>query len=277
MRTSLDGMLAILAEEAIVLSTYVDGGGVLTIGVGHTASAGQPRPQRGLKLTLRQALQLFAEDLRRFETGVMKAFNRPLLQHEFDGFVSFHFNTGNAEKGTVDDKWDGGNKSAAIRTLKSYCKDNGKVITGLEKRRAREADIIQYGIYPAVKTIRVADGWKGGKAIKERRVPADEIRAVLREIMHPVAKTVEFDAPAPKATPEICPEDAATDGNTGKPEGKPGGGATGAVAGGVSGGIAAGGALAATGWPWPYILGGIGIAASIIFILVLAAKDKSHG
>ena len=40
MKTSLKGILAILDEEAVVLSTYKDSKGVLTIGVGHTAAAG---------------------------------------------------------------------------------------------------------------------------------------------------------------------------------------------------------------------------------------------
>ena len=40
MKTSLKGILAIINEEALVLSTYRDAAGVLTIGVGHTASAG---------------------------------------------------------------------------------------------------------------------------------------------------------------------------------------------------------------------------------------------
>lgn len=270
MRTSLDGMLAILADEAIVLSSYKDGGGVLTIGVGHTANAGQPRPQPGLKLTLRQALQLFVQDLRKFELGVMKAFTTPLKQHEFDGFVSFHFNTGKAEKGSVDDKWDAGDKAAAIKTLKAYRKDNGKIIAGLKMRRAREADIIDHGIYPAVKNVRVADGWKGAKPINERRVPADEIRAVLREILQP-AKTVEFDAPAPKS--EMPPAEAPHDGNPGKPEGEPVGGAGKAIAGGVSGGIAAGGAIAA-GVDWKLVAMIAGCAVALVAIIWLVSKIR---
>lgn len=203
-RTSVDGMLAILADEAVVLSTYKDGGGVATIGVGHTAAAGLPVPMSGLKLTLRQALKLFIEDLRKFELGVMKAFNGPLNQHEFDGFVSFHFNTGKAEKGTVDDKWDRGDKDGAMRTLRAYKKDNGKTIKGLEERRKREAELILTGTYPRVTSVLVADGWRGGSPVKARRVPADEIKAVLREIAAQ-RKTVEFDAPAPAEPPSPAP------------------------------------------------------------------------
>lgn len=269
-RTSVDGMLAILADEAIVLSTYKDGGGVATIGVGHTAAAGLPVPMSGLKLTLRQALKLFIEDLRKFELGVMKAFNGPLNQHEFDGFVSFHFNTGKAEKGTVDDKWDRGDKAGAIRTLKSYKKDNGKTIKGLEERRKREAELILTGTYPRVTSVLVADGWRGGSPVKARRVSADEIKAVLREIMALAqGKTVEFDAPAPDEPPSPAPSARPL-----PPAGEvKGGGAGGAVAGG--GIIAGGGAAAvAAGFDWKLVAMIGGCALALLAIIWLVAKIR---
>lgn len=265
-RTSIDGMIAILTSEAVVLSAYDDGVGVWTIGVGHTAKAGQPHPKPGLKLTLRQALMLFTQDLRKFETGVMKAFTTPLQQHEFDGFVSFHFNTGQAERGTVDDKWDAGNKTGAMKTLLSYNKGGGKVMDGLKTRRAEEKAMIMEGHYPAVKKIKVADKAHRGKFSGVRMVPVDEIKAVLREIL------AGGTAPAQ----EITPAEAATDENSGKPEGKPGGGAGGgkAAAGGVAGAVATGGSMAAAGLPWTWIVLGAGIVAFIIFIGLLAAKKE---
>jgi GH24 family phage-related lysozyme (muramidase) len=47
MKTSLKGILAIINEEALVLSTYRDAAGVPTIGVGHTAAAGGMAPKQG--------------------------------------------------------------------------------------------------------------------------------------------------------------------------------------------------------------------------------------
>ena len=44
MKTSLKGILAIINEEALVLSTYRDAAGVPTIGAGHTAAAGGMAP-----------------------------------------------------------------------------------------------------------------------------------------------------------------------------------------------------------------------------------------
>lgn len=270
--TSIDGMLAILADEAIVLSTYKDGGGVATIGVGHTAAAGQPVPMPGLKLTLRQALKLFVDDLRKFEAGVAAAFTTPLRQHEFDGFVSFHFNTGKAKTGTVDDKWNRGDKDGAMRTLRAYKKDNGKTIKGLEERRKREAEMILRGTYPRVTSVLVADGWRGGSPVRGRRVPADEIKVVLREIMQPAGKTVEFDAPAPVTSETAAPTEPPSPAPSAEPTPPvgqvKGGGAGGVVAGG---GIVAGGGVAiAAGFDWHHVFMIGGCAAMLVIIIWLA-------
>ena len=47
MKLSRRGVLALMAEEAVSLGAYRDGGGVWTIGVGHTAFAGAPKPVKG--------------------------------------------------------------------------------------------------------------------------------------------------------------------------------------------------------------------------------------
>lgn len=261
MRTSIDGMIAILKSEAVVLSSYDDGTGVMTIGVGHTAAAGQPVPQPGLKLTLRQALQLFIQDLSKFERGVLRAIDKvPLQQHEFDGFVSFHFNTGQVEKGTVDDKWERGDKTGAMKTLKAYTKADGKELKALKARRQEEAAIIMNGEYPKVHHVTVAAAWKRGRGIDVRFVPVDEIKAVLRELLQPAPSP----APEPKKS-EPAQIQVETPQETGA--GK-------AAAGGIAGGVAAGAAAAANGIPWPWILFGAGCVVAIIFIAILIAKGQ---
>jgi GH24 family phage-related lysozyme (muramidase) len=269
MKTSLDGMIAILASEAVVLSSYDDGAGVWTIGVGHTAAAGQPHPKPGVSLTLRQALKLFVLDLHKFETGVMKAFTTPLNQHEFDGFASFHFNTGQAGRGSVDDKWDAGNRAGAMKTLLSYNKAKGKVRPGLTKRRAEEKAMIMEGRYPAVRTITVAAAAHRGKLSGARKVAVDEIKALLREIMNPVpampANTTAKNAPPERDASTVAP---ASQRRTGA---------------GVEAGAAAGAAVVATGgaasafgldWHWVLIGGAIVIVLALIILLSLK-KEKS--
>ncbi len=87
MKTSTNGLLALINHEGIVLSSYRDSAGVWTIGVGHTAAAGPPKPGPGLRITLEQAIRLFGEDIRRYEAGVERAVKVSLKQHEFDAPV----------------------------------------------------------------------------------------------------------------------------------------------------------------------------------------------
>lgn len=73
MKTSVRGICAMLAEEAIVLSAYNDGTGTMTIGAGHTAAAGPPVPRSGLTITLTEAINIFRTDLAKFEAQVQAA------------------------------------------------------------------------------------------------------------------------------------------------------------------------------------------------------------
>ena len=161
MKTSLQGILAIIAEEAIVLSTYKDKKGVPTIGIGHTAAAGPPVPMPGAKITIERAISIFAADLGRFERHVAGAIKRPLKQHEFDALVSFDFNTGAIESGTVDDKLNAGGIAAAMATLQQYEKSGGQYVKGLDLRRDREEAMFTRGIYPKVPHFKVYDRYPG--------------------------------------------------------------------------------------------------------------------
>ena len=162
MKLSRKGALALMAEEAIVLSTYTDTAGVLTIGIGHTAAAGGLAPRIGMKITEQGAVDLFRQDVASFEDRVVKAIKVPLSQHEFDALVSFDYNTGQIGGGTVDDKINRGDKQAAIATLKQYVKSGGHALDGLRDRRAREAAMFTDGEY-FPRAIPVYDV-KGGKA-----------------------------------------------------------------------------------------------------------------
>src|SRR5437762_90587 len=101
MKTSTKGLIALMNREAVVLKTYRDTKGILTIGVGHTAAAGDPKPEAGLIISLAQALDIFRRDIAKYEAGVNAAVKVPLQQHEFDALVSFHFNTGAIGKATL--------------------------------------------------------------------------------------------------------------------------------------------------------------------------------
>jgi len=101
MKVSDKGVLEIAEHEGIVPAPYLDSVGVWTFGVGHTAAAGGVNPakmQRGMPANLDraidEALDVFKQDLVKYEKRVNEAIKVPLKQHEFDALVSFDFNTG---------------------------------------------------------------------------------------------------------------------------------------------------------------------------------------
>jgi lysozyme len=171
MKTSLKGILAIINEEALVLSTYRDAGGVLTIGVGHTAAAGGMAPKLGNRIAIEQAIALLAADLAKFERRVAASVKRTLMQHEFDALVSFDFNTGAIACGTVDDKLARGDIAGAMATLQQYDKAAGRKLAGLDRRRDNEEAMFRYGTYPEASSIKVYDTWPG----KQHLVPVSSL------------------------------------------------------------------------------------------------------
>lgn len=196
MKTSMKGLLAILAEEAVVLESYRDSGGVWTIGAGHTARAGGIDPKPGLKITLQQAMDILAEDLRKFEDRVSRAIKIPLSQPQFDALVSFDLNTGAIDHGTVDDKLNRGDGVAAVATLQAYNKDNGKVVQGLVDRREREAAMFQHGEYPN-RSIIVYQRYPGtGRALS----PDNFLKEIGATIKVPTPLPVD-PIPVPPAVP----------------------------------------------------------------------------
>ena len=101
MKVSKQGLLEIASHEAIVRSPYFDSVGVLTIGVGHTAMAGNPDPKtlkKSKRYAYRWLLELFKHDIKKYEARVNKAVKVPLSQEQFDALVSFDYNTGGIYK-----------------------------------------------------------------------------------------------------------------------------------------------------------------------------------
>lgn len=157
MQTSAPGIAALEAEEGVVLRAYRDVVGVWTIGAGLTAASGVVVPKAGMVITKAEATNLLQRALReKYEPAVSVAMSkvagaqvtRP-KQHEFDAGVSFHFNTGAIRKASWVRKWLAGASHHDVRTaLKLWNKGGGKVLPGLERRRAREAAMLLEGLYP---------------------------------------------------------------------------------------------------------------------------------
>lgn len=90
------GLLALAIREGIALVAYLDTANppVWTIGLGHTAAAGDPKPVAGMRITLVQAISLFRRDVAKYVQDVLRVIKVPLSQHQLDALVSFHYNTG---------------------------------------------------------------------------------------------------------------------------------------------------------------------------------------
>jgi lysozyme len=145
MKTSTEGLMALVGHEGIVLSTYLDSEKVPTIGIGHTAAAGPPNPKTFTgKLSIAEAFALFRKDVSKYEAAVAATVKVPLKQHEFDALVSFHYNTGAIGKASFVKKLNAGDRAGAIKGIMDWKKP-----AAIIPRRTAERDLFRTGIYPA--------------------------------------------------------------------------------------------------------------------------------
>jgi lysozyme len=177
MKTSTQGLMAIISHEGIVTSRYKDSVGVYTIGVGHTAAAGGINPATfSGTITVKQALDLLREDIVKYENGVNAAVKVPLKQHQFDALVSFHFNTGAIGKAQITKTLNAGNFALAGKQFMNWVKP-----PEIKPRRTAEMNLFLTGEYPpAVATVYPASPsgsvlWSQGKRVNI----ADLLNALL--------------------------------------------------------------------------------------------------
>jgi lysozyme len=152
MRVSDKGLLEIAEHEGIVPAPYRDSLGVWTFGVGHTAAAGGLDPQEmngamptgaALEKAIDRAIEIFREDVRKYEDRVNDAIKVPLQQHEFDALVSFDFNTGGIYRAKLTQAINAGDHNAA-RHFMGWLRP-----PEIRKRRTAEMRLFQYGDYDA--------------------------------------------------------------------------------------------------------------------------------
>lgn len=148
MKASKRAIDLIHSMESFRANAYKDPGSKdglpITIGWGSTSDlAGKP-----IKLTdiwtQQYANDKFAQDLAKFETGVLKALNgAPVTQAQFDAMVSLAYNIGvGAFTGsTVARKHKAGDYAGAQAAFAMWNKNDGKVMSGLVRRRGAEAEM----------------------------------------------------------------------------------------------------------------------------------------
>jgi lysozyme len=126
--------------EGLELLAYNDGGGVFTIGYGHTKGV-----KPGDKITLEQAQAFLDEDLAEAETAVNKSVKVPLNQNQYDALVSLAYNIGAGAflGSTALARLNARNYTGAAEALTWWNKDGKplKVVQGLVNRRAGEKEL----------------------------------------------------------------------------------------------------------------------------------------
>ena len=149
MKLSEKGRAFIQDFEKCRLMPYKDGGGVWTVGWGHTGAGCRP----GFEITQDQADAFFEDDVAHFEKGVLDLVMVPITQGQFDALVSFAFNVGLDQD--EDTKAEGLGDSTLLKKLNAgdltgvaiewvkWNKDNGKVVNGLTRRRIAELEMFE--------------------------------------------------------------------------------------------------------------------------------------
>ena len=152
MQTGPAGLALIKSFEGCILQTYDDYNdriivhaqlvrGTPTIGWGHTSAAGPPEVTIGLQITQDQADQILIDDLAPVDATVDRVITVPLNQNQHDALASFHFNTGwlTHPNCSLVKALNAGNYALAGNDFSLYDEASGKVLTGLQRRRAAEA------------------------------------------------------------------------------------------------------------------------------------------
>lgn len=118
-----------------VLEAYLDTGGVWTIGWGHTKGV-----KKGDVCTEEQAELWLQEDAKEAEDAIKKYVKVPLNDNQYAALLSFVFNVGSGAfmRSTLLRYLNEKNYVSAGDQLMNWVYDNGKIIKGLQNRRAAE-------------------------------------------------------------------------------------------------------------------------------------------
>ena len=138
MTISQKGIDLIKGFEGCKLYAYRDSVGVLTIGYGHTKNV-----KAGMAITQAQAEQFLKDDLRPVEQ-LLNNMHVNFTQNQFDALCSWIFNLGAGNFNTSTMKKRivaGANDTAITDEMIRWTRAGGKVLGGLVRRRADEANM----------------------------------------------------------------------------------------------------------------------------------------
>lgn len=147
MQTNDAGLALIKEFEGFMPRWYRDPVGVMTIGYGHTDSAGHPRyaDDKDLTITKSDATIILARDLGQYERAVAESVKVPLNENQFAALASFTYNLGpgNLRSSTLLRKLNMGDYAGAAGEFGRWNKAGGKTLAGLTRRRAAERALFE--------------------------------------------------------------------------------------------------------------------------------------
>ncbi len=149
------GLAKLKQWEGLKTKAYKDSGGVWTIGYGHTATAGEPKPRAGMVITAAEAESILLKDLTQYEAAVESLVKVELNDNQFAALVSFVYNIPLAsfKKSKLLKKLNAGNYDAVPTELMKWVNVNHKKNQGLVNRRQAEGYLWMEGAYVTSKNI----------------------------------------------------------------------------------------------------------------------------
>lgn len=141
-----EGLDFLCAWEGCRLQVYEDAAGYPTIGVGHLICDGE---DYSAGITHDEAMDLLREDVQDAQRAVGDHVKRDLRDHERDALISFAFNVGGGafRRSTLLRRVNAGVFEDVPYQLSRWNKAGGRVLNGLSRRRAAEAEVFSQGLY----------------------------------------------------------------------------------------------------------------------------------
>jgi lysozyme len=127
--------------EGFRAEAYRDAAGVWTIGYGTTAKAGVGiEPSQGMVITKAEAEEYLRLAVDKFAAQIAPMITAPINEHQFGAFVSLAYNIGPSafRRSSALDEFNDGQVGRAADAILLWNKAGGKVLRGLERRRAAE-------------------------------------------------------------------------------------------------------------------------------------------
>jgi lysozyme len=141
MSAAVDIALPLVSQfEGFRSTPYQDIAGVWTIGYGATQCYGKPVTQYTRPMTQHECDGLLAQSLATVSDLVKAACHVPLSDNELAGLISLAYNigTGALAKSTLMRLLNAGNRAAAASQFGAWVYAGGKIVPGLQRRRAAE-------------------------------------------------------------------------------------------------------------------------------------------